>query len=376
MERMTVKRADSLRKPGRYRAGDTLYLVISRTGSRSWIQRITVRGRRRDVGLGSYRMVGLSEARDRAWENLKSARSGGDPAPRAARIPTFRAAAAAVAKASEWRGPRTAANRSAAFETYCGGIMDRRVDQIDRAAILALLAPIWIEKPAMARILRGWIRGVLSWAEGHGHVPANVAGTAIDGALPKRNGATHHHEAVRYQDLPATLRAVESSGAGLPVRACLRLIVLTAARSSEARLARWSEVDTDAATWTIPAGRMKMGAAHRVPLSRAALAVLESMRPFRDGSDWVFPGSGAGEPLSTGALLMALRRIVGPTGTVHGFRASFRTWASELTAVPHAVCEAALAHRVGGDVILSYARSDHFDQRRQLMADWSDYICA
>ena len=370
---MTARRLDSLKAPGRYRADQTLYLIVEPSGSRHWVQRLVVDGRRRDLGLGSYPWTSLAEARERAYENRKVARQGGDPVPRLARVPTFRQAARRVEAASQWRGERTAANRRAAFEMYGGSILDRRVDQIDRAAVLAILSPIWIAKRATARNLRGWIRGVLAWAQAHGHVEHNVAGEMIAGALP-RNGNTRreHHAAVPYQDVSATLEAIARGTSALPVRVCLRFIVLTAVRSGEARHATWEEIDADARTWTIPADRMKAAKGHRVPLSDAALAVLESVRPLRSASNLIFP-SGRDRVLAPSSLLKALNAATGTAATTHGFRSSFRDWCSEQTSYPHAVCEMALAHAVGSDVVLSYARSDLFDRRRRLMADWATY---
>ena len=372
---MTARRLDSLKTPGRYRADQTLYLIVEPSGSRHWVQRLVVDGRRRDLGLGSYPWTSLAEARERAYENRKVARQGGDPVPRPARVPTFRQAAARVEAASQWRGERTAANRRAAFEMYCGEIMDRRVDRIDRAAVLAILSPIWIKKRPTARNLRGWIRGVLAWAQAHGHVEHNVAGEMIAGALPRNGNTREHHAAVPYQDVPAALEAIENGTPALSVRACLRFVVLTAVRSGEARRATWEEIDADARTWTIPADRMKAAKGHRVPLSDAALAVLESVRPLRGPSGLVFP-SGRDRVLAPSSLLKTLHAATGTRATTHGFRSSFRDWCSEQTDAPHAVAEMALAHAVGSDVERSYARSDLFDRRRRLMADWAAFLAS
>ena len=161
----------------------------------------------------------------------------------------------------------------------------------------------------------------------------------------------------------------------MSARACLRFVVLTACRSGEARLATWGEIDLDAGEWRIPAARMKTGVEHRVPLSGAALAVLESVQPLRDRFDLLFPSpSRPGKPLSDMTLTKVLRDTgLADRATVHGFRSAFRTWASERTSVPHAVCEMALAHRVGSDVERSYARSDLFEKRRGLMVAWAEY---
>ena len=172
------------------------------------------------------------------------------------------------------------------------------------------------------------------------------------------------------------LELIEASRASLSAKACLRFVALTACRSGEARGATWDEVDLASREWRIPAARMKAEAEHRVPLSDAALAVVESVRPLCDRSGLLFPSpQRAGRPLSDMALTKVLRDTgLAARATVHGFRTSFRTWASERTSVPHAVAEMALAHAVGSSVERSYARSDLFDKRRRLMDQWAQYV--
>ena len=376
MGKLTARVVQSLAEPGRYGDGGTLHLVIAPAGSKSWVQRLTINGKRHDLGLGGFPLVTLAEAREAAFENRRLARRGGDPLAhkRRASVPTFRSLCDKVADAREWKG-RTADMRRSALETYAYPIFgDRPVDQIDRAAVLRVLAPIWTDKPALARKLRVWIRGALSWAEAHGHVDANFAGEAISGALPKVKSTREHHAAIRYQDVPAALEAIDASAASGIVKACLRFTVLTAVRSSEARLATWAEIDLDARAWRVPADRMKMGADHRVPLSDAAVAVLEAVRPLAASSGYVFPSpKRPGRALDASAVVKALQRVY-PDRTMHGFRSSFRTWAAEKTNATRDIAEMSLAHRVGSDVERSYARSDLFEKRRALMDAWSAYL--
>ena len=292
-------------------------------------------------------------------------------------MPTFRAAALAVEKASEWRGARTVANRRAAFDSHCGSILDRGVDQIARADVLRIITPLWTAKRATARSLRSWLRGVFGWALAHGHVSENVV-DGIGAALPKSGSRRdHHHAAIPYQNVARTLAAIDAGEAGMTVKACLRFVVLTACRSGEVRGARWSEVDLEAREWRVPADRMKAGREHRIPLSGAALAVLATMRPFRGPSEasLIFPSVG-GRVLDPSLLLKALNDATETAATVHGFRSSFRDWCGEQSSAPHAVCEQALAHTVGNDVERSYARSDLFAKRRQLMNQWADYVAS
>ena len=375
--RLTAKKVASLKRPGRYADGGTLYFVVEPppSTSRHWVQRLVVDGRRRDIGLGGYPFVGLADARAQAFENRRLARRGGDPLARPGRhrIPTFRAASETVGAAGGWRGS-TRKNREAALVRYCGGILDKGVDRVGREDVLKILSPVYAEKPATGRRLRGWIRGVLAWAQAHGHVEVNVAGECIDAALPPAPKVKEHRAALPYREVPAALAAVAGSSSGEATKACLRFIALTAVRSGEARGATWDEVDLEAREWRIPGERMKTGQPHRVPLSAAAASVVETMKPLRstDGPDLVFPGVG-GKPLSASTLLHCLRHL-GYTATVHGLRSSFRTWAAERANVTRDIAEMRLAHVVGSDIERSYQRGDLFDRRRALMEQWAAYV--
>ena len=377
---LTAAKLKTLKRPGRYRAGASLYLLIAPRGTRSWVQRLVVDGKRRDVGLGGYPTVSLSEARDAAYENRRTARKGGDPTAKVSRVPSFRRAAKHTHEANRARLSESSSSAwLAVLERFAYPVLgDRRVDRIDQGDVLRVLTPIWTAKPPTARKLRTAIRSVLAWCQAHKYVAHNVAGEAIDGALPAAPKVTAHHRALDYSDVPAALDRIAGCAASESVRACLRFVVLTAVRSGEARGATWSEIDLDAREWRVPAARMKTGAEHRVPLSREAVAVLESARALHNpagptGSHYVFPSaSKPNRPLSYN--LTRVLEAAGLETTVHGLRSSFRTWASERTGAPHAVCEMALAHRVGSDVERSYARSDLFDKRRALMDQWAAYV--
>ena len=382
MGRLTVAMVRALAKPGRYGdgRGSTLYLVIAPGGSRSWVQRVTINGKRRDIGLGGWPLTSLKEARERAFANRKLARDGGDPlaAKRRARVPTFEQAAARTFEANRarWRGTKTAANWAGSMARYAYPVFgDRHVDQIGREDVLRVLSPIWSSKHALAVKVRGRVRAVLSWCQAHGYVEHNAAGEGIDGALPKMAAVKAHHRALDYREVADALDTIEASTAGLSARACLRFVVLTACRSGEARGASWDEIDLDAREWRIPAARMKGGAEHRVPLSDAAVAVLEAVELLRRPAGLLFPSpSRPGKSLSDMTLTKVLRGCgLAERTTVHGLRSTFRTWASERTSVPHAVMEMALAHQVGSAVERSYARSDLFEKRRGLMDTWAGY---
>ena len=182
-----------------------------------------------------------------------------------------------------------------------------------------------------------------------------------------------HFRALPYPDVGAALDTIDGSRASVAAKACLRFLVLTACRSGEARGATWDEIDVDAGLWVIPASRMKGGAEHRQPLSPAALAALEEVRPLADSSGLLFPSpSRPGRTLSDMTLTKVLRDTgLADRATVHGFRTAFRTWASEKTNADHATMELSLAHHVGTAVERAYARSDLLAKRRRLMDQWS-----
>ncbi len=381
MGKLTVARVRSLSHPGRYGDGGTLFLVVAPGGSKSWVQRVTIGGRRRDLGLGGWPVVSLAKARQRAFANRVAIADGLDPLAhkRRPRTPTFREASERALEANRprWRNAKTADNWIATMDKYVHPVFgDRGVDRIGREDVLRVLTPIWTAKPEIGRKVRQRIRATLAWAQAHGHVEHNLAGDAIDGALPSLPAVKAHFRALPYREVGAALETIGASRASVSAKACLRFVVLTACRSGEARLATWDEIDVKAREWRIPGCRMKTGIEHRVPLADAALDVLESVRPLRGPANLLFPSpSRPAKTLSD----MTLTKILRDTGladraTVHGFRSAFRTWASERTSVPHAVCEMALAHRVGSDVERSYARSDLFEKRRGLMDQWATYV--
>ena len=381
MGRLTVATVRALSEPGRYGDGGTLFMNVAPGGSKSWIQRLTIDGKRRDIGLGGFPLTTLAEARDLAFENRRLARRGDDPlaARRRPKVPTFREAAERTFEANRgrWRSTKTSANwLQGMAKRVLPVIGDMPVDRIGREDVLRILTPIWTDRPEIARKLRSRIRAVLAWAQAHGHIEHNLAGEAIDGALPAMPAVKAHFRALPYQETLAALVAINGSEASDAVRACLWFVALTACRSGEARGATWAEINLEAREWRIPASRMKGGCEHRVPLSAEALAVLGTVEGLRDGSDWVFPSPRfPGKPLSDMALTKCLKSCgLADRATVHGFRTSFRTWASEKTDAHHAVMELCLAHRVGPAVEQAYARSELLEKRRSLMDAWGDFL--
>ena len=381
MAKLTAARIRTLKTPGRHGDGDGLHLKISEVGARSWILRVVIAGKRRDIGLGRYPDVGLAQAREAAAKHRSLIAAGADPIAekRKAAIPTFREAAERTFEANKprWRNGKHTATWWQSLERHAFPILgDIPVDQVGREDVLRVLSPIWGVRVETARRVRQRIRSILKWAMAHGYIDHNVAGEAIDGALPPMPKVKNHLRALPYAEVGELIEAVQRSQASLAAKWCLEYLILTATRSGEARGARWSEIDLDAATWVIPAARMKGHAEHRVPLSSRALAILEEVRTIDDGSGLVFPSpTRPGKPMSDMTLTALLRRLkVADRATVHGFRSAFRDWAAECTHAPHAVMELSLAHAVGNAVEAAYARSDLFDRRRALMDQWAAYL--
>ncbi len=361
---------------GRHGDGNGLYLYVQRTGTRSWIQRLVIRGRKHELGLGSVHLVSLAEAREQALANRKLARSGGDPLAdkrRSQGVPTFAEAAATVVeqKRAGWRSPRQAVDWLNSLQRYAfPRIGSRPVSEVDSGDVLAILTPIWHAQAPTAKALRQRIGAVLEWSvalEYRADNPCDRIGPVLG---PQRN-LVEHRRALPHRDVAAAIETVRASKATRAVRLAFEFLVLTAARSGEVRLATWDEMDAAGRVWTIAATRMKMRREHRVPLSGRALEVLDAARSLGDGRRLVFPNHLGNRIKST--FLSDLLRNLDIAAVPHGFRSSFRDWAAEETDHPREVIEAALAHVVGNQVEAAYARSDLFERRRRLMDDWEAY---
>jgi integrase len=378
-----------LREPGMHAVGGApgLHLVVGATGSRSWIARISVNGKRRDVGLGSFPAVGLAEARESARELRRKASAGEDPiaARRAEAAARVTEAAAAVtfdeasmtyieSQASEWSHPRQVQIWTNSLATYASPVIGKlAVGDIRTAHIVEVLKPIWTTKTETATRVRERIERVISAADALAERdrlnPARWVG-ALDKIVPKPSkvAPVKHHEAVPWRELPKFMVNLRLRP-GIAARA-LEFAILTAARSGEVRGMTWDEVDLAQRLWIVPGERMKMRREHRVPLSGAALELLKALPKAEE--KYVFPSPFKGIQLSDMTLAAVMRRMK-LTAVPHGFRSSFRDWAAEATNHPHAAAELALAHAVGNAVEAAYRRGDMLDKRRELMEDWAAY---
>lgn len=376
-----------MRQPGLHFVGGVsgLALQVTATGARSWILRVTIDGKRRDMGLGSFPDVSLSIARQAAREARAKISNGRDPIEegRAARAALAGARAAAVtferaatlyveAQESGWRGAKHAVQWRTVMEAYAYPVIGAmNVEAVKLPHVMQVLEPIWRSKTQTASRLRGRIESVLDWAAARGYRqgpnPAQWRGL-LDKLLPApaKVAKPDHHAALPVSEIGAFMQLVRAQ-TGIGARA-LEFTVLTAVRSGEALRASWPEIDFDAAVWTIPDERMKAGREHRVPLSAACIELLRKLEQAKL-SEWVFPGRLVGRPLETNACFAVLRRMGRGDITVHGFRSTFRDWCAERTHYPNEVAEMALAHTLSNKVEAAHRRGDLIDKRRRMMED-------
>ena len=377
---LTAAKVKAATKRGMHCDGHNLYLRVAPGGSKGWILRISIDGKRRDIGLGGYPTVSLAKARRIAEAHRVAVAEGRDPLSekRREKMPTFAEAARKLHNANKprWSNGKHVDQWLRSLEVHAMPTLGQMaLHRIRPSDVLSVLTPIWAKKPETARRVRQRIRKVLEWGEAHGFIERNAAGEAINGALPPMPRlVTGHFRSLAYTEVPAALKLVDASGASLASKLCLRFLVLTAARSGEARGALWSEIEIESGAWVIPANRMKMKKEHRVPLSDAALAVLDQARSIQGESDLIFGSpTKIGAALSNVTLTMVLRRAkLADRATVHGFRSSFRDWCAE-TGKSRELAEAALSHAVLG-VEGAYFRSDLFERRRALMDEWAQYV--
>ena len=381
--KLTKKLVENL-GAGRHGDGGGLYLVVDPSGARRWIVRVVVKGQRNikgaplrtDFGLGGADVVTLNQARERALEYRRMAKQGLNPRFNASReIPSFEEVAGQVHidRMPTWKNAKHGAQWINTLRDYAFPKIGRMpIDSIGQPEVLMCLSPIWTEKHETARRLSQRIKIILDVAKSKGFRSGENPVTAIHDAqvLPKVKVKPKHHKAMQWQEVPTFYSDLKTRDA-MAAKA-LMFTCLTGSRTSEVLGMQWVEVDFEERIWTCPADRMKGGEMHRVPLTDEMLVIIEPLRAMQ--SDYVFEGQKRNKPLSNMAMLMLLRRMQVEGVTVHGFRSTFRDWASEAANAPREVAEMSLAHKVGSDVERAYARSDLLEKRRALIERWSLYV--
>jgi integrase len=388
---LTSKKVERTKTPGRYFDAHGLYLQVRNADNKSWLLRYERDGKERWHGLGPVHAFNLKEARLRARKVRQLLADGVDPidnrraeraarALEAAKAMTFKQCAEAYIAANEgaWKNAKHAAQWASTLKTYVyPHIGHLAVADVDTGLVLKCIEPIWRDKTETASRVRGRVESILDWATVRkyrtGDNPARWLGH-LEHVLPSKGklAKVNHHAALPYAELPDFIRRLRERE-GMAARA-LELAILTAARTGEIIGARWDEIDLDDKVWTIPAGRMKGGREHKVPLSERAIQLLRAL-PTEEGNPHIFIGPRPGSGLSNMSMTVVLRRMGHGDITVHGMRSSFRDWAAERTNYPNHVVEMALAHAVADKVEAAYRRGDLLKKRFALAEAWARF-CA
>lgn len=381
---LTVK---ALKKPGIYTDGNTLTFRITEKGTRSWVQRISIEGRQRNIGLGAYPAVGLAEARQKARENAKAVREGHNPiedkkaarkeAEERASVNTFWEIAQKVIenKQGNWDNPKTKQRWTNNFIAYVvPTIGHKRPRDITREDILKILEPIWLTKISTSNRIRQTISNVFDYARAKDWCKENPADNSIREILPQRpRHQKNHHRTMPYEDVSAALITVRESTADDLTKLAIEFLTLTASRSKEVRLACWNEIDLTTRKWIVPAEHMKARKEHRVPLTDRMIEILEDAAALHPPGGLIFPNRNRGKPFSDSTFSKLFRENE-IQAVPHGLRSCFKDWTMEQPNTDHVMAEIALAHQVGNEVEQAYATSDMFEKRRTMMQGYTNFI--
>ena len=373
---------------GTYTDGETLTLRVAKTGSKRWVQRITIEGKQRNIGLGGYPTVGLADARKKARANVLAVEENRNPIEekRATRresleratVKTFWEIAQEVIETNRpsWTDPKAVKDWTNTLLNHAVPVIgNKRPREITAADIQKVLQPIWIEKKDTADKVLHRTRTVFEYAITQKWCEENPAGPRIRTLLPKRpKGEERHFRTMPHADLPGALVTIQGSIADQSSKLAIEFLALTAARSGEVRNAIWSEIDLEKRTWTVPADRMKARKKHRVPLPDRALDILEAAATLTQGNDLIFPNTRKGKPYSDSTFSKLFREL-GIPSVPHGLRSCFKNWTrDDVPNSDHVMAEVALAHEVGTEVEKIYGTSDMFEKRRELMQEWADFL--
>lgn len=377
---LTAKKVLNLSDRGRYADGNGLYLVVDHKTAKYWILRTVVNGKRTDIGLGSYRLVSLAEARELAAEYRKIARAGGDPIAerkRASNIPCFEDFASETYEQikSQWKNEKHRLQWINTLRKYAFPLIGHRtVDCLTTADMLKVLEPIWAKKPETARRIKQRLSIVMDRAKAKGFYEGENPVSYVALGLATHRDKPKHHRALPFNEVAGFIQDMRSMNLDDCARLGFEYLILTASRTGEVLGATWSEINLDDKVWTIQGERMKAGNTHKVPLSERCIEILKQTKALSGSNEFVFINTVTGKPLSNMAFLMTMRRMK-VEAVPHGFRSCFRDWAAETTGFPHEVVEMALAHTIKSKTEAAYRRGDLLDKRRQLMNAWANY-CA
>ena len=378
---LTALKVRKLDIPGRYADGNNLYLEIDKSGARRWTLRVTVLGRRRDMGLGGVSTVSLEEARELAYQYKKIARSGGDPILERQKNKGLQTTLIYCAKKVHqinlptWKNQKFAKQWFSSLEHHVFPTIGKLpISQVTSADILRVLTPIWNTKGDTAKKIKQRLRMIIKWARAQGYFQGDDPVELAEQALPKQLKSDDHHKSLEFEKLPEMISNLKKSKISLPTKLALEFTILSACRTNEVLNAKWEEIDLTKLVWSIPSERMKGGKVHQVPLTDRMTVILNDCKKLKTNNDLLFPSEINGEALSNNTMRLALKKRLKIDATVHGMRSSFKDWASETTNFANEVSEMALAHTISNKTELAYRRRTLIEKRRQLMQRWSDYL--
>jgi integrase len=377
MKKLTARFVDNVKEPGKYYDANNLFLRVYKAGSRNWVQRVTINGKRKEIGLGNANLIPLSEAREVAFDNLRMVKKGIDPVAiteKKKSIPTFEEAALKVYEINRpsWTNEKHAAQFISTLKTYAfHHIGELKVDRIETSHILSILTPIWVSKADTAKKVRQRLSTVLKYCKAQKWRSDDPADRDIIEALPKQMRKSNHMKSMDYREVGSFITDMKNSFAGTTTKLALEFLILNASRSGEVRFAKWNEIKEK--TWTIPAERMKAKITHRIPLSERCLEILKEAESISQGSDYIFCGYKKDKPLSENTFNKLIKEL-GYDVHTHGFRTSFKTWTQEKTNYPREVAEKQLAHSLNDKAEAAYARSELMEKRNLLLESWGLFV--
>ena len=376
--KITAKFVENITAAGKYYDQHGLFLHVRPSGAKKWLQRYTFNGRRREIGLGSAKIVSVATARKNAYQNLVLVSDGIDPiennVSRTKQSQSLKRQRVPYSRQTDQLGamPNTQHNLSLHLRSYAFPIIGNiSVADISSTHVLQILSPIWVTKPETARRIRQRLSTVFKWCIAKQWRADDPADLAIVRALPNQKKNITHRKSISYNEVSDFIETVSKSSAGLSTKLGLEFLILTATRSGEVRNARWNEVQ--GSLWTVPAERMKAGVAHRIPLPSRCLEILDLARKISRGSEYIFEGTRPNKPLSENTFNKLIKDL-GLDVHAHGFRTSFRTWTQEKTNYPREIAEAALAHSLSDKAEAAYARSDLLEKRAEMMEAWAQFL--
>ena len=378
---LTALKIKKLTIPGRYADGNNLYLEVDKSGARRWTLRVTILGRRRDMGLGGISTVSLEEARELAYQYRKIARSGGDPILERQKNRGLQTTLIYCTKKVHainlptWKNEKFAKQWLSSLEHHVFPTIGKLpISQVTSADILRVLTPIWNTKGDTAKKIKQRLRMIIKWARAQGCFQGDDPVELAEQALPKQLKSDDHHKSLEFEKLPEMISNLRKSKISLPTKLALEFTILSACRTSEVLNAKWEEIDLTKLIWSIPSERMKGGKVHQVPLTDRMTVILNDCKKLKTNNDLLFPSEINGEALSNNTMRLALKKRLKIDATVHGMRSSFKDWASETTNFANEVSEMALAHTISNKTELAYRRRTLIEKRRHLMQKWSDYL--